>query len=182
MPDQAASGSRVSMNMQLCEQFPFQKTPNHFKGSKYGADIPYYEILGRSGWSMTRLSAKDQGKGKRNLLFTPNDIREYMASGAWLLTCCRREGLVRHLARKNPEQLGKESSASLIAPAGVKPGIYVCVNKYTHIYGYICIYLYITSACTRYPASQGHDSSSTGRQHVWHIPLLSLPNLCLHFI
>lgn len=29
------------MNMQLCEQFPFQKTPNHFKGGKYGADIPY---------------------------------------------------------------------------------------------------------------------------------------------
>lgn len=81
---------------------------------------------------MTRLSAKDQGKGKRNLLFTPNDIREYMASGAWLLTCWRREGLVSHLARKNPEQLGKESSVSLIALAGVKPGI--CVCKYIHTY------------------------------------------------
>jgi len=87
--EQASRHSYVS-NGSL--QFPFQKTPNHFKGSKYGADIPYYEITGRSGWSMTRLSAQDQGKSTRNLCFTPGDAREYIASGARLLTCCRTEG------------------------------------------------------------------------------------------
>lgn len=73
-------------------EFPFQKTPNHFKGGKYGPDIPYYKIMGRSGWSTTCLSAYGQGKSKRNLFFPPDGGRKNMARGARFMTCCRREG------------------------------------------------------------------------------------------
>lgn len=55
------------------------------------------------------------------------------------MTCCRREGRVSHLACKNPEQLDKESRASLIALAGVKLGVYVCIYMYICVYMRICI-------------------------------------------
>lgn len=132
-----------------CIEFPFQKTPNHFTGSKSRADIPYYEITGRSGCSTPHSSAQKQGRGKRSLFITPG--------------CCwgagRRDGAD---TLHTQIEVDKGSRASLIALAGAKPpgagccwmSLWVCTRT--------------SRACPRKPAGEGHAGGSAAR--IAHTP------------